>query len=203
MANAETSSTPTCGQCGKPAVVKLDDQPVCVDCNYKFQQSQWMQFAQHAAMINMLDQEIADSVGMPHLANPIAIPSAPVPPIYYNNQAVTVQGGTVGSINFGNVHEIQVNLQAVTQNGEAGIADALAQLTSAVLNSNEASDTAKNDLLEQLAFLSSQAAAPEAERKPGMMKSVFNAVKDGAAAIGGVAEAWGAVEPLLTGYFGP
>ena len=202
MTNTGQSSTPACGQCGKPAIVFLDEQPVCVDCHYKFQQSQWMQFAQHAAMINMLDQEMAASVGMLHLANPIAIPAAPVPPIYYNNQAVTVQGGTVGAINFGNVHEIQVSLQAVTQNGEVGIADALAQLTNAVLSNNDASEAVKNDLLEQLAFLSSQAAAPVAERKPGMIKSVFTAVKDGAAAIGGLAEAWGAVEPLLNGHFG-
>jgi len=195
-------NTPNCNQCGKPAVVLLGGHPLCVDYNYKHEQTQWMKFAQLASMANMADRDLALISGMPHLSNPIYIPPPPIPPIQYNNQVVTVNGGNVGSINFGNVHEIQVSIEALTQSGEAGIATALADLTNAVLNTTEIAEAQKNELLEHVAFLTTQATAQPAERKPGMIKAIFGTLKDGASAIGSVVGAWNAVEPLLEGHFG-
>lgn len=198
----EPSISPQCSQCGKPAVVLVGNQPLCIDCEYKYQQSRWMVFVQSAAMLNLADRELTQAVGMPHLSNQINIPPAPVPPIHYNNQTVTVTGGIIGAINFGNVNDIQVHLQTLTQNGEVAVADAMANLTNAILNSNEIADAEKNELLEHVAFLTTQASAPLAERKPGIIKTVVSAVKEGAGAISSVAGAWGAVEPLLHGHFG-
>ena len=202
MIESSQSLHTACSQCGKPPIVLSHGHPLCVDCHYKVQQGQWMEFAQHAAMLNMLDKEMTDIVGMPHLSNQIKIPQAPIPPIHYNNQSVTVTGGTVGAINFGNVRDIQVSLQALTQNGEAGVADAMAGLTNAILEIGGVAEADKNELLEQVAFLTAQASTPPADRKLGMIKTVVAAVKDGARAVGGVASAWGAVEPLLKGHFG-
>lgn len=178
------------------------DHPLCVDCHYKVKQAQWIDFAQAATMANAADRDMAIISGMPNLSNQIQIPPAPIPPMHYNNQVVTVTGGNVGAINFGNVHEIQVSLGALTQNGEVGVAEALAELTNAILNANEIVEGEKNELLERVAFLTSQASATPADRKPGMIKTVVSAVKDGAAAVGSVAGAWTAVEPLLQGHFG-
>ncbi|WFL78566.1 hypothetical protein P7228_05740 [Altererythrobacter arenosus] len=202
MSEEVKQGRPVCGQCGKPAVMMIDEIPLCIDCEYKFQQSRWMVFAQNAAMYNMADRQMVAVTGMPHLSSQIDIPNAPVPPIHYNNQNVTVQGGTVGAINFGNVNDIQVNLQALTQHGEIGVADALANMTNAILETHELAEAQKNELLEQLAFLSSQATAQPQERKPGMIKSVLGAIGEGAGAIKSIADAWGAVAPLLQGHFG-
>jgi hypothetical protein len=197
------SPTPShCGQCGKPAIVLLNEHPLCVDCHYKLEQTYWMKFAKAATMANMADRDMVLITGIPHLSNQIYIPPPPIPPIHYNNQTVTVTGGTVGAINFGNVNDIQVNLQALTQNGEVGIADAMANLTNAILNAKDVPEAQKNELLEQVAFLTAQASVLPAERKPGMIKTIVSAVKDGAGAISSVAGAWGAVEPLLHGHFG-
>lgn len=198
----QANPSPQCDQCGKPAIILMGGHPLCVDCNYKAKQAQWMQFAQAAAMANMADRELTLAAGMPHLSSQIEIPPAPVPPIHYNNQVVTVNGGNVGAVNFGNVNEIQVRLGALTQSGEVGVAEAFAKLTNAILQANDAGEAQKNELLEQVAFLTAQASAPSAERKPGMIKSIVSAVKDGASAISSVAGAWGAVEPLLHGHFG-
>ena len=195
-------TTLLCSQCGKPAVFILGDHPICIDCNYKLKQSQWMVFAQAATMMNIADNDLSAMFGSMHMPNQVKIPPAPIPPIHYNNQTVNVTGGTVGAINFGNVNEIQVSLQALTQNGETGVADAMASLTNAILQSDEIAEDQKNELLEKVAFLSSQATATPAERKPGMIKSMVSAVKEGAGAVASVAGAWAAVEPLLAGHFG-
>lgn len=180
----------------------LGEHPICIGCEYKYQQSRYMVFAQNAAMLNLADREMTMAVGMPELSTQIQIPPAPIPPIHYNHQNVNVSGGTVGAINFGNIRDIQVSVQALAEGGEVGVADALANLTNAITEANEIAEAEKNALLEQIAFLSAQASTPPAERKPGMVKSVLSSIKDGALAIGAVGEAWGNIEPILHTHFG-
>lgn len=176
--------------------------PMCVDCNYKAHLSHWMDISHAIAMVNYADAEMANAVGMPHLKNPIAMPKPPAPPISYNNQNVTVHGGVVGAINFGNVEEIKVNLQAMQQSGEGALAEGLAALTDAIVAANDADETTRNELLEQISDLSSQVTVSEQERKPGRIKALLAAVQTGSAAISSAAGAWGAVAPLLKGHFG-
>lgn len=193
---------PSCANCGKPAFVYLNEFPVCIDCKYKVDQSQWMQFAQNAAMLNYLERQMTDIVGMPHLANEIAIPKPPVPPINYHHQSVSVSDSTVGAINLGNVHDIQVNLQALTQKGSPDIVQPLQQLTDAILNAQDANEAEKNELLEQVASLTALANAKPEERKTGVVKALLGAIKDGATTITSAAAAWASVEPILKGHFG-
>lgn len=161
-----------------------------------------MQFAQHASMMNLAAQEMDAVAGFGPPCPTIQIPNAPVPSLYYNNQNVTVSGGTVGAINMATARDIQVNLEAITQHGDLGIADKLADLTNAILNAEQTNDETKNDLLEQVAFIAQQASIKSEERKPGVIKTMLSAIKEGAGVIGGAAGAWTAVEPLLTGHFG-
>ena len=195
-------SWPSCANCGRPAIVSLGGYPACIDCRYKHDISQWMTFAQSATMANLAAQEMDVVVGFGPPSPQIVIPRPPVLPNNYNNQTVTVTGGQVGAINFGNVDEIQVHLQTMTRNGEPGLADAMAALTNSVLNADEVDEKSKNELLEQLAFVTQQANVKAEERKPGAIKAMLSAIKDGATAISAAGGAWTAVEPLLKGHFG-
>lgn len=191
-----------CSQCGqRAAIFVIGNQPVCIACEHLFQQSRYMQFAQNAAMMNHASQELDAVVGYGLRTPMIEIPKAPVPPIYYNSQSVNVQGSTVGSINLGAARDIQVSLETITQNGDLGIADKLAELTNAILNADGAEDAAKNDLLEQVAVLTQLASAKPEDRKPGAIKAIVSAVTQGAKAIGSVATAWSAVEPWVKAHF--
>lgn len=201
MSDDEQGKRSLCSQCGqRGAVYRIGTEPVCIPCEHIFQQSRYMQFAQNAAMLNHAAEEL-DAVAGFGLPSPrVQIPNAPVPPLYFNNQHVTVSGGTVGAINMDTARDIQVNLETITQNGDLGVADKLADLTNAILNADVADDRAKNDLLEQVAYLTQQASAKPAERKPGAIKAIIAGIKDGAAAISSVAGAWSAVEPLLKAF---
>jgi hypothetical protein len=176
--------------------------PLCVDCEYKYQQSRYMVFAQNAAMMNLAATEMGLSVGMPDLAAQIEIPRAPVPPIHYNNQSVSVSGGNVGSINFGPVETIKVDIDVLTQAGAVGQAEALASVVNAVLDDSDLAVDKKNELLEQLAFVTKEAATPAKDRKPSVLKSVLGTIKEGANAAGAIASAWSTAEPIVRGYFG-
>jgi len=201
MTDDPKPARPACGQCGKPAIVALNELPVCIDCNYKFQQSQYMEFAQNAAMLNLASREMAIITGMPHLSAEVEIPPAPVPPIHYNNQVVTVTGGNVGTINFGNVHDIQVKIKALTESGNVGLANALAELTNVILNNEECQAQEKDELLEQVAFLTAQATASPADRKSGMIKTIFTSVKQSAETVKSIGDAWSTIEPIIKNFF--
>lgn len=192
-----------CSQCGqRRAIFDISGAPVCIACEHTFQQSRYMQFAQNAAMLNYASQELDAAVGIGPMSPQIVIPKAPVPPIYYNSQSVNVQGSTVGSINLGIAQDIQANIETITQNGDLGIADKLADLTNAVLAAEGADNNARNELLEQVAVLTQLAGAKPEDRKPGVVKAIVSGVTQGAQMIGGVATAWGAVEPLIKAHFG-
>jgi len=193
---------PACGNCGKPAFSYMNDFPVCIDCGYKVQHAHWMEMSHNIAMLNHADRELAIACGMPQLANPIEIPRAPMPPITYNNQSVTVTGGTVGVINTGNVEQIRVNLQSLSETAAVDLVEPLKLLTEAILEAQDADADLKNELLEQVAALTEQAKEKPEARKGGTIKALFSAVKTGASTIGSVASAWTSVETLLRTHFG-
>lgn len=180
----------------------IGNEPVCIPCEHTFQQSQWMKFAQNAAKLNMLDQEMVSIVGMPQLSNQIEMHKAPVPPVYYTSQSVTVNGGTVGAINLGTANDIRVSLEVITQNGDLGEADKLADLTNAVLNAEEADAATRNELLDQISFITQRASAKPEERKLETIKAMLSPIKDSAGVIASAANACQAVEPLWMGRFG-
>ena len=201
---AEKKQWPGCGNCGKPAYVLIGEgsYPVCIDCKYKLDIGNWMQFTQNATMLNYAAAEIDAVTGFIGLSPRVEIPRAPVPPINYNNQNVSVSGGSVGAINLGNVREIQVNLQSITENGAAELAAPLAELTDAVLNAQDADEPTKNELLDQIATLTALMNGKPEERKPGVIKALLSGITQSAGAISSVAGAWTTVEPLLKGHFG-
>ena len=177
--DAEKDARPSCGNCGKPAIVLLDGYPVCIDCKWKHDSSQWMQFAQNAAMFNLAAAEMDAVVSIGPPTPTIQIPKPPVPPINYNNQSVSVTGGNVGAINFGNVDEIKVNLQSLVETGSPDIVEPLTKLTDAILNAQDADDATKNELLEQIATLTDLAKSKPEERKPGVVKALFSGITQG------------------------
>ena len=201
--NELKQSAVMCSQCGqRQALLDINGAPVCIACEHTFQQSRYMVFAQNAAMMNHASQELDAVLGFGPLSPQIVIPKAPVPPIYYNSQSVNVQGSSVGNINMGAARDIQANVKTLTQNGDIAIAEKLAELGNAILNAEDVDDAVKNELLEQFSVLTEMASAKPEDRKPGAIKAIISAVTEGAKAIGGVAAAWSAAEPLLKGHFG-
>jgi hypothetical protein len=64
------------------------------------------------------------------------------------------------------------------------------------------SATQRNELIEQIAFLSEQAVAPPNERKPGLIKATLGYLTQASGTVSAMAGAWHAAEPILKGLFG-
>jgi hypothetical protein len=124
------------------------------------------------------------------------------PPIMVLNN-ITVDDSVIGSINTGNVGTIDVSLTNLHNAGHDEARNALKALTEAVVNDMSISDTQKNELLDQITFLSEQTVADAKDRKPGLIKATFSAVTEAAQTVTSMAGAWQVAEPILRILFGP
>jgi hypothetical protein len=188
-----------CGQCGKPAVAQVGQALLCVDCNYKFRMSQAAIMQNEMAMLNFALAEMDSIIGF-SVSPRIQIPLLPNGPVTMNN--FKIDNSVVGSINTGNVKSIDVNLNYLHEAGNDKARDAIQALTQAVLEETTLDDDKKNELIEQIAFLSSQATAAAKDRKPSVIKPTMQAINQGAATVSSIASAWQTAEPILKGIFG-
>ena len=93
-----------------------------------------------------------------------------------------------------------MTLQSVTEAGGVDAAEELRRFTQLVLDSREIDDKLRAELVEQVAVIAEQAKTPVAERKPGVIKAVIGGVKDTAACVSGLADAWKSAEPVIRAW---
>jgi len=108
----------------------------------------------------------------------------------HSDQPLTIQinisGGQVGVVNAGTIHTIEQNLSTVNEAGGKELVEAIKTLTEAVIGSKDLNEGQRNEALENLEFLSSQAALPAENRSKsgvvsaivGRLREVFSTAKD-------------------------
>jgi hypothetical protein len=154
------------------------------------------------AMLNYLTAEMDALVGFgpsPRLHLPV-LPQFPNGPMSVNN--IKVDNSTVGAINTGIVKELDVSLRTLGRAGNEEAKKAIEDLVAAISQADALDVDQKNEAMEQVAFLSAQAAAPKSERKPGMVKATMAALGQLGKTATNLATAWNAAAPILHGLFG-
>jgi hypothetical protein len=197
-----------CNQCGKPAVQVYNGNPLCVDCLTKlaavFQKQE--EIRQREIIILMqqeqaIEAEMYRSVGL--------MPPPPKydfthlrPPSNYTLHNIKVSDSVIGSVNSGDVEKIDVAMTTIQRSGNKQVAEALKSLTEAVLENTEITSTLKNELIQNIGFVSQQVSVPAQRRNQGVLKSVLTGITSSVSTVSSLVDLWGKVEPLLKGYFG-
>jgi hypothetical protein len=202
MTMPPAAETTACEQCGKRAIGHVNDVPLCVDCYAKLQAAYANEQAAEdmrrrglIAQYNHILDQAGATVGMtfPHIQMPPVTGA-----VTLNN--IKIDNSVVGAINTGNVRTIDVSLSYLHQAGNDKARDALKALTEAILAAS-IDNSQKNDLVEQVAFLTEQAVAPTKDRKPGLIKATLNALTEAAGTVSSMGGAWQAAEPVLKMLF--
>ena len=191
---------PPCGQCGKPAIVQAGGVSLCVDCYYRLTVAQTLQLRNAAIGANAAAQQMDFVSGLRNFTPRMQVPDLPPVPLTLNN--IRVDRSTVGAINTGEVAKIDVSITVLEQAGNKDVSEALRNLTQVILDLADIPDATKSETLDQVAYLSEQAAAAAKDRKPGMIKAACNAVTTVATTTTTLATAWNAAAPILRGFFG-
>lgn len=121
-------------------------------------------------------------------------------------EGVNISGGTFGVTNFGtmdHIKSISVNIGTLESSGNHDIAQGLKELTEAFNAYEELENQQKEEALQLLDTLSSQAATPPEKRLPsGVIKATvtsFGAIASGA---GGLAKVWDTWGDPIKHFFG-
>jgi len=110
---------------------------------------------------------------------------------------INVNQSTIGALNTGTISNLDVAITLMKGQGENDLAEAVRELTDAVIESNEINDSTKNEINEQLEFLVAQAMAEAKNRSMGTVKSVLAGIKDSVSTVSGLLAIWNNLEPLI------
>jgi hypothetical protein len=192
-----------CTQCGlKPPIVQREGgHLLCVDCNLKFVQAFQIQQHESAKSINHLLEMAEARVGLTGVLPRIQT-SEPIihsGDLTFNN--ISVEGSVVGAINTGELHKLDLAMTDISASGNAQLARYLQALTQAVVNSRDIADDNKNEAVEILSYLSSQAILPKDQRQTSLGKTVLSKLETLLNTSASLATLLNLVLPHLTGLF--
>jgi len=156
-----------CNQCSKPAIwlVTGNEIPLCLDCYSKWQHLQQAEIENHERMMNYNLDQIAATVGM-RPTGP-RFPERPKPVIFSGVKMnhINVTNSVVGTINTGSIGVVDQSISALVQVGDNSLGEALKELSQAVLGSKDLSINQKNEVLESLSVIATEAITPKENRK--------------------------------------
>ena len=192
---------PSCSQCGKPAIVSVGNNPLCVDCYLKFQQAIQIQNTMLVQEMNYLTDMMETTVGLYGILPRYKVPQPMVHqgPLTFHN--IKVDQSVVGSINTGEVQRIDVAMSHIKTSGNEELVKALKEFTEAVIAETKLDAELKNQIIEQISFLASQSALPKEKRKIGIVKAVLLAVKNTVSTMVMLSSLWSKLQLLLEHIF--
>lgn len=169
-----------CSQCGNAeAIYEMNGHLLCLNCAYKIKQIDHMERVANMQQMNFLLGQAEAVTGLYGLYPKYQIPEAP--PIINQQGDITlhninVEKSVIGSINTGNIGQIDVALSNIKNGGDNELANNIKEFTEAVLASTELTIEIKNEIIEQLSFLSGQATVPKESQKGSVIKSILSTI---------------------------
>lgn len=210
MGKKSTDKEPTskCYNCGKPALFKYGKTPLCVDCYHKVacadfleQQVEHNKLSWLASNLNLVEHDLYLGAGGILPLKQMTIPQPPSAPSY-SSQQIEVSDSNIGVINPGTLFSLQTGINVIHNQGDKGLANAVKELTEAVVNSTEINDQIKNHTAEQLDFLVTEALATKEKQHKSAARTVMSDISQSIGTIAGLLTIWKSVQPLLQAYFG-
>lgn len=87
---------------------------------------------------------------------------------------IHVSDSQIGVLNTGNISNMDGIVTVLKNDGNTELAMTLATLTQAVIESNELAREQKDEIIELLGVLSSEAVAPKQNRKMAVVRTIFS-----------------------------
>jgi hypothetical protein len=192
-----------CCQCSNPAMFLATDKevPLCLHCYFKLSQILQVQREESERWINFLQDEMSYSVGL----SPVGPRFPPRPKTVHiggvklNN--INVSNSVVGTINTGSIGVIDQSISALIQGGEPALADALKGLSQAIVSSGDLSPNQKNDLIEIMSVIATEAATPKESRRSSVVKTLLDRGEQIMAMASDLTDVFQKLWPVLIGAF--
>lgn len=197
MTQASNLNMANCTQCGKPAVMSFESNPLCVDHFLKINQAFYLQYSSMAAQLNASREEIAQGTG--RLIEPIRI-EIPRPPFIgdtLNLNNINVSNSTIGSINTGTIVQMDSAIGIIESRGNRDLAEIATEFAEAIISADDLDENAKREISEQLSLLLSHLSAEPVNRSKGVIKAMMLGIRSSLNGITNVMSIWNRLEPVI------
>jgi hypothetical protein len=186
---------PPCNQCGKPAIISVNKNPLCVGCYARFEAATQMRDTRLKERENFLLDQAETLTGLSGVMPRHKISRPVIHAGTFNN--IKIDKSTVGTLNTGYIGWIDTALTGMVKPEDADLKIALKEFTQAIVNNVALSGDAKNEVLEQATIVASQAGLPREKQMHATLKSLSAGIS---ALIGGAADLttlWNNIRTLL------
>lgn len=174
--------------------------PLCLDCNLKLAQVTALQLDLCGRMFNYHTAEAEAALGvggiLPRFPERQVIQGGSVT---LNN--IRLDRSVVGVLNTGTIETVDAAVTALGAAHEEGVADAVKALAEAVAASTGATAEQKNQVLEILSVLATEATAPKEKRRSAAMRPLLQELSTHVGAIASLAPLWLQYGPVLVQAF--
>ncbi|NLN47799.1 MAG: hypothetical protein GX154_01595 [Clostridiales bacterium] len=182
-----------CSQCGKVAMYKIEGgHLLCLDCFHKHNSIVQQQIAQLTAEENFLIGQMEAIAGLP-----LTFPRHEIPqPSPVINRNINISNSTIGAVNTGYIKNLKVNLKHMVHTGNQELAEQLQVFTKQMLKEDFTIEI-KNEILEQLEFLSQQLSGQELPKR-GIIKSILNSVLIAISTSESLINIWNTIQDMIS-----
>jgi hypothetical protein len=199
---------PKCYNCPKPALYGFGDPgkevPLCLDCSLKHTQMISLQQAESERAMNYLADQFEMITGVPGV-----VPRFPQRKVNITQGAnvafhnINISNSNIGVLNTGHLEIINSAITQLNQEtGSEAVSAAISALTSAIGSSNELSTEKKNEAVEILSVIASEATVPKENRRGAILRPLLTSLSDIIQSAAGLMQIWQSVAPAITQYFG-
>ncbi len=191
-----------CNQCDKQAMYRVEESiPLCLDCFFKWSQIQQQDRENNERMINYLQDQMAYTVGLPQTGPrfPPRPQSVVIAEAKLHN--IHVSNSVVGFINTGSIGTVDQSISALIQTGKPEMADAVKNLSEAILRSGDLTPNQKNELIESLSVIVKEAVTPKETRQNTVALSLLEKAKNATSVAKDISEICQKLWPVLHAVF--
>lgn len=196
-----------CYNCGKPAMYLVGPEgkevPLCLDCNLKHVQLLAIKNEQLEKQLNYLTDEMEFALGLPRMS-----------PRYPQRQVKILQGGkivlnniqvsesNIGVLNTGDLEIVDSAITVLNQDASTReVSSAIFKLANAIAGSSELPPEKKNEAMEILGVIASEATVPKEKRRDRVVRRLLSALPTVIQTVASLIQIWQSVEPIIKPYF--
>jgi hypothetical protein len=174
--------------------------PLCLDHYFKLMQAFAIQSDILERQINFAADQIDLAMGIPGLApkfperRPVHIGD-----VTLNN--IKIDKSNIGVINTGTIGAVDAAITILKQSGEQSVATAIQKLTEAAISSKEASEEIKQQIVEILSVLATEAATPKEQRRSTIVRRLLVDLATIVNGVAALAQLWQLYGPVIENLF--
>ncbi|MFZ5858196.1 MAG: hypothetical protein ACOYZ6_15320 [Chloroflexota bacterium] len=193
-----------CYQCEKPPIYKVQikghDVLFCIDHYLKYIQVEEIEMDQLVRLHNFLSEQMDQSVGYILTSPKIPVRSTiQMGDVILHN--LKIENSNIGLVNTGNIGTVDAAITILNQTGEHDIALALQKLTEAIHSNQETTEDIKQEILEILSLLATEATTPKENRKSKVIGKLLVNLATLVSGIDALTQLWNQYGPLLVSFF--